>query len=339
MPSDNSLITGALAAMQGPAEAFHSSLAQAVEDLRAFLVRHGSSRKDPEDLVAAELGAFGAGHLDARRFSALLAPQATLDSDDLHHVERALEILSAAEARGTDLLRAQVPAGGDLRDIAIRTLAGAGRVFGVIRQIAPLLDGHGAALDAGSLPHGYPFRLWSRGERAVAPPLFIEINGSDFRSVCLAEFLDGSQKIVLVVHGTAPPAPLARLVSPNVLVVQTTETDDLIRVASYSGPAIAVVAADGLVPFVHEPGAGASYADRLTVGDFPDSASPQAAGSQSSFRQAEDLAHLRELATNRSSVPSTHASVPGGSAGQDDATPIDRLAGWLLQQADLPSGN
>jgi len=339
MPSDNSLMSAALESMQGPAEAFHSSLARAVEDLRAFLARHRTSRNDPEDVVASELGAFGAGHVDARRFSALLSPPETLDTDDLHHVERALEILMSAEAKGTDLLRARVPSGGDLRDTAIRTLAEAGRVFGVIRQIAPLLDGQGAALDAGSLPHGYPFILWSRGERAVAPPLFIELNGSDLNAAGLAEFLDGSQRIILVVHGTAPPAPLARLVSPHVLVMQTDDVSDLTRVASFEGPAIAVVGSDGLVPFVHEPGAGIGYADRLTISEFPESTPSQAVGSQSSFRQSEDLAHLKELANSRSSASQVPASGVAAGAGQGDADPIDRLAGWLLQQADLPSGN
>jgi len=339
MPSEDSLVVAALEAMQAPAEAFHSSLARAVEDLSAFIVRHRKSAGDPEDLVAAELGAFGAGHLNARRFAALLARPDTLEPDDLHHIERALEILSAAEAKGADLLCATVPSGGDLRDTVTRTLAEAGRVFGVIRQVAPLLDGHGAALDAGSLPHGYPFSLWTRGERAVGPPLFIQVNGSDLNATGLAEFLDGSQKIILVVHGTAPPAPLARLVSPQVLVLQTAETADLDRVASFDGPAIAAVGTDGLIAFVHEPGSGSTYSSRLAVGEFPESGPSHAVGSQSIFRQAEDLEHLKELATVQSSASPVPVAVGAESTGQEDSDPVDRLAGWLLQQADLPSGD
>ncbi len=339
MPSEDSLMTEALAAMQAPSEAFHSSLARAIEDLRAFLVRHGTSRGEPEELVAAELGAFGAGHVDARLFSALLAPPETLETDDLRHVERALETLTAAESRGTDLLCARVPSGGDLRDTAAKTLAEVGRVFGVIRQVAPLLDGHGSALDPGSLPHGYAFSLWSRGERAVAPPLFIDVNGSDLDTAALAEFLDGAQKIVLVVRGTAAPAPLARLVSPHVLVVQTHEADDLARVASFSGPAVAAVGSEGLIPFVHDPDAGAVYADRLSVGELPDPGTLHAIGSLSSFRQTEDLAHLGELASTRPSNSAAPASsVVAGQEGRKDDDPIDRLAGWLLQQADLAPG-
>lgn len=339
MPSDDSLITGALEAMQAPAEAFHSALARAVEDLRAFIARHRKPPGEPEDLAAAELGVFGAGHLDVRRFSALLSRPDTIEPDDLHHVERALEILAVAESRGTDLLCARVPSGGDLRDTAIQMLAEAGRVFGVIRQVAPLLDGHGAALDPGSLPHGYPFSLWSRGERAVAPPMFIQLNGSDLNAAGLAEFLDGSQKIILVVHGTSPPAPLARLVSPHVLVVQTHLTDDLARVASFAGPAIAAVGSEGLIPFVHQPGSGGSYADRLEVGDLPDAGPSHALGTQSSFRQSEDLAHLKALATVRSTDPSVLEPVAAGPAAQENADSIDRLAGWLLQQAHLPTGD
>lgn len=339
MPFEDSLVAAALQAMQAPAEEFHSSLARAVEDLGAFIARHRKSAGDPEDLVTAELGAFGAGHLDVRRFAALLARPDTLEGDDLHHIERALEILSAAEARGTDLLCATVPAGGDLRDTVTRTLAEAGRVFGVIRQVAPLLDGHGAALDAGSLPHGYPFSLWTRGERAVGPPLFIQVNGSDLNAAGLAEFLDGSQKIILIVHGTAPPAPLARLVSPHVLVLQTDDPADLGQVASFAGPAIAAVCHDGLMSFVHQPGAGSAYSSRLTVGKFPEDGPSNAVGAQSIFRQAEDLEHLRELSVARSSAPTVPASVGAEPAGQEDVDPVDRLAGWLLQQADLPTGD
>jgi hypothetical protein len=339
MPSEDSLVAAALQAMQAPAEEFHSSLARAVEDLGAFIARHRKPAGDPEDLVTAELGAFGAGHLDVRRFSALLARPVALEPDDLHHVERALEILSAAEARGTDLLCATVPAGGDLRDTVTRTLAEAGRVFGVIRQVAPLLDGHGAPLAAGSLPHGYPFSMWSRGERAVGPPLFIQVNGSDLNAAGLAEFLDGSQKIILVVHGTAPPAPLARLVSPHVLVLQTDDTADLGQVACFAGPAIAAVCTDGLISFVHVPGSGSGYASRLSVGDLPDSGPSHAVGAQSIFRQTEDLEHLRELSVAGSSAPSAAAAVGADSVGQEDADPVDRLAGWLLQQADLTTGD
>lgn len=335
MPSDDSLVAAALEAMREPAEAFHSALARAVEDLRAFLARHQGTRSDPEHLAAAELGAFGDGRVDATRFAALVAPPEPVESGDLHHVERALETLAAAKAKGTDLLRTRVSLGGDLRDTVARALADTGRVFGVIRRVIPLLEGRGEVVDAGSLPHGYPFAMWSRAERAVAPPLFVELDGADLGVAGLAEFLDGSQKIVLIVHGTAPPASLAQLLSPRVLVVQTTEPAELVSVATTPGPAIAALGTDGLVPFIHDPAGGTCYAERLSVGDLP-SADTLPAGD---FRQTEDVEHLRELAAARTPVTGSPGSASrGAQADKVDADPVDRLAGWLLQQANLGDG-
>jgi hypothetical protein len=335
MPSDDSLITGALEAMREPAEAFHSALARTVEDLRTFLGRHQGSRGDPEHLAAAELGAFGEGRVDATRFAALAAPTETVESNDLRHVERVLETLMTAEAKGADLLRTRVPRGESLRDGIAGALAETGRVFGVIRRVVPLLEGRGEVVNAGSLPHGYPFALWSRAERGVAPPLFVELDGADLNVAGLSEFLDGAQKIVLIVRGTAPPAPLAQLLSPSVMVMQTHEPSDLARVAAVPGPAIVALGSDSLLPFVHDPAGGACYAERLSVGDIPEIATARLAD----FRQAEDLAHLRELSTaHAGTIGSADTVTLVEAAVSPDADPVDRLAGWLLQQAGLIEG-
>jgi len=335
MPSDDSLITGALEAMREPAEAFHSALARAVEDLQTFLTRHQGTHGDPEHLAAAELGAFGEGRVDATRFAALVAAPETVESGDLRHVERVLETLIAAEDRDTDLLRTRVSRGENLREQVAAALAETGRVFGVIRRVLPLLEGRGDIVNAGSLPHGYPFALWSRSERRVAPPLFVELDGADLNVAGLSEFLDGAQKIVLIVRGTAPAAPLAQLLSPGVLVMQTHDPAELARVATVPGPAIVALGSDSLVPFVHDPAGGTCYAERLSVGDLP----AVAAIPSSDFRQTEDLAHLRELATARTMASgSADSAAPVEMTVPVDADPVDRLAGWLLQQADFVDG-
>ncbi|MDH3298858.1 MAG: hypothetical protein OEM96_11340 [Gemmatimonadota bacterium] len=335
MPSDDSLVDRALGVMHEPAEAFHSALARAIEELRAFVSRHRIPTGDPGQLAALELGAFGEGRVDPTRFAELSTRPAAVESRDLHHVERALETLIAAEAKGTDLLRARVPRGGSLRDVVSQALAETGRVFGVIRRIAPVLDGGGEVIDGGSLPHGYPFALWSRAERAAAPPLFVEVDGADLNVAGLSEFLDGSQKIVLMVQGSAPPAPLAQLLSPRVLVMQTADPTALARVAAMNGPAVVALGTDGLVPFVHDPAAGRCYAERISVQDLP-SAEDLPRGD---FRQAEDVEHLRELAT-AGSPPSNAAGAPRIAPAQEiHADSVDRLAGWLLEQAQFSSSS
>jgi hypothetical protein len=334
MPSDDSLVTAALAELSEPAEAFHSALARAVEELRTFVARHRVGDADPAALVAMELGAFGDGRVDANRFAALASQPEAVDVGDLHEVERTLELLISAEAKGTDLLRARVPRAGDLREVVSRALADIGRVFGEIRRITPVLEGHGEITGGDSLPNGYPFARWTRAERSVAPPLFVELDGGDLNVAGLSEFLDGSQKIVLVVQGSAPPAPLARLLSPGVFVMQTLDPAALAAVATTGGPAVVAVGTEGLVPFTHDPAAGSCYAERIAIEHIP------AADDLSlkDFRQSEALKHLSELATSRTPTATTGNGQPAAVAADEDAAPADRLAGWLLQQAGLMDG-
>ena len=335
MPSDDTLIRGAVEAVREPAEAFHSALARAIEDVRSFLARHRASAGDPKDLAAAELGRFGEGRVDATRFAALIAPPKTIGSADLLYVERALEILVKAESRGTDLWKVRVHGGGNLRETVATALADTGRVFGVMRRIAPLLDGRGTKVDAGNLGQGYPFESWTRAERAAAPPLVVEVEGSDMNGAAgLSEFLDGAQKIVLVVRGTAPPAPLAHLISPRVFVMQTQDPAELLRLGKSADPAIAAIAAVGLVPFLHDPSLGRRYADRLTVGDIPAPDELRTLG----FRQIEEVEHLRELADTHRGAPRGDQKVESTPVAPPEADPVDHLAGWLLQQANLVDG-
>lgn len=335
MPSDGSLISDALAAMAEPAGEFHSALVLAVEDLRSFLARHRAADGPPEDLAAAELGAFGEGRVDANRFAALIAPPRAIGTAELHNVERALEALVAAEAKGTDLLKETVHRSGDLRETVTRVLCRIGTVFGVVRGVAPLLEGSGEAVDPERLTDGYSFGSWTRAEKAAAPPLFIEVDAPDLKAAGLSEFLEGGQKIVLVVSGTAPPAPLAPLVSPGVMVLQTADPADLESVGRFRGPAVVALAADGLVPFRHDPAAGNSYSERLQVGDMPAPGARPGLG----FRENEDLRHLRELATGlRTAAPEAGAVSAAAVDAAPDDDPVGRLAGWLLQQANFTDG-
>src|SRR5699024_9036906 len=119
-----------------------------------------------------------------------------------------------------DLYRVAVPAGSDLRDVVRNALAARGRVFAVARGAEQIRSGRGRS-EAADEQAGFPFRLWNRAERQIAPPLVIEVEGGDLLVPGLAEYLEGGVKIVLVVKQPAPCASLSRLIAPHVFVQQT----------------------------------------------------------------------------------------------------------------------
>jgi hypothetical protein len=174
----------------------------------------------------------------------------------------------------------------------------------------------------------------------MAPPLVVEVRGQDLVVGGLAEFLEGGLDIVLVVDGPAPPAPLARLIAPGVFVVQTTDPAEIAPAMAFEGPAIAALMPEGTARFVHDPAAGAGYRARLTVKDRPEQADLTAVGRVTVFQQIQDLEHLDALAVGGQTVAATAAQA--GATAPDTvptevATPADRLAGWLIQQARLPA--
>ena len=110
---------------------------------------------------------------------------------------------------------------------------------------------------------------------------------------------------------------------------------------AFDGPVIAAVMPEGAARFTHDPAAGDGYAARLSVDHLPDADSLAAVGPISVFQQAQDLAHLSALAASggavgASVIASAAGATAGGAAKTGPSTPADRLAGWLLQQAQLP---
>jgi hypothetical protein len=322
-------------------EEFQSALVRAVEDVRGFLAGHRAPAGDRSPQVAAQLGAFGAGRIDPARFASLLTVPETLDAERLHRVEKALSHLEALEVRGDELYRTKVPPGGDLRDTVAHALATVGGAFGMIRVVASARDGRSEPLDPADFTHGFPARRWGRSERKMAPPLVVEVRGEDLVVGGLGEFLEGGLEIVLVVEGKTPPAPLARLIAPGVFVVQTTEAAGLAAAMAFDGPVVAAVMPEGAARFTHDPAAGASYGARLTVHEAADPDALAPVGPLSVFQQAQDLAHLEALVRGGAPAGAAAGPVAAGAAGAEgplggESTPADRLAGWLLQQAQLP---
>jgi hypothetical protein len=174
----------------------------------------------------------------------------------------------------------------------------------------------------------YPFARWSRSERALAPGLVIQLPGSALVAAAVVPYLDGRMKIVFeVTDDEAPPASLARVVSPGVFVQQETGGAELEAFAAFDGVAVAALLPGDAASFVHDPAAGETTYERFVALDFPREVKKRALGGISAAQQAEDYALLETLAV----VPT-----PSGDAAED---PAGKLSAWLLSQADLASAN
>jgi hypothetical protein len=338
MPSDQ-VVAQALLAVRGPRETFRRAVVQAVEQVRSFLA---SQRPAPtrEVHARAELGAFARERLDTSRFAALFGSTGGLLPEELAQVERALEVLRAAADAGDRLYGVEVERGAELRHAVDWALARTGRVFGAAQTVELIRtrryspERHHDMLDeAFPFLHSFPFRRWNRAERQIAPPLVVELEGEDLRVGGLEEFLEGTQKIVLLVRGPCPPAALVRLVTPGVLVAQTADPAELEPLCSATGPAIVALVPDGAATFVHHPAGGATLADRLTVRHLPETEPAAALGGLGLFQQREELRQLRALSTPVAPVVVAGKGADAGVVAAGD--PAERLAAWLLSQADL----
>ncbi|MHC4974066.1 MAG: hypothetical protein ACYTG3_17230 [Planctomycetota bacterium] len=332
MPSDenNARI---LEVLGGQVTAFESAVAATAEAVRASLeAQKGSGNGQPSD-SGADLGPFAAGRIDPERFAALRASPQALDHMTVGRIENVFATLTGLIERKQGLLRVDVAAGGSLRDTVAQALADVGRAFGAARVFDLTRAGSFEAQEHGAFTQAFRFERWSRAERRRAPPLIVHVDGADLYPAGLADFLDGAVKLVLVVSGAAPPAPLVRLISPNTFVMQTSDTGELERFAAWEGTGVAALMPDGAARFVHDPGGGSELWNRLTVAHLP--AAPRAAvGGHSAAQQADALAQLKALAT-RPPEPEAPPVPAGGSPAEAAGGPVDKLAAWLLDQADL----
>ena len=114
----------------------------------------------------------------------------------------------------------------------------------------------------------------------------------------------------------------------------------LARFAAWDGPGIAALGPDEAAQFVHDPSAGAAPWQRLTLTAKPEGAPRRAIAGLSVAQQADEL-QLLEILAAAPAAPAplagpTHAGPVAGAPARA-ADPADRLAAWLLDQADLSS--
>ncbi|MDH3592708.1 MAG: hypothetical protein OER88_12560 [Planctomycetota bacterium] len=318
-------------------EVFHSALAATVEQARGVVAVQSAD----DDAQAARLGSFAADRIDTARFASLLDRRTALDAATLRVMEDALGVLHDVVGQAAAPCAVQVEPGGSLHDTVSHAFAQAGRAFGATRVFELARSGryrpeeHGAWLDA------FPAGRWSRAERAVAPPLMVTVNGRDLRPEGLAAFLDGAAKILLVVRGDAPQAPLVRLIAPGVFVVQTDDPAALAAFGTWDGPGIAALLPGGTARFTHDPRGGDELWERVVIDGLPETKPPPFLGGRSAAQQRDELAQLAAYA-RRPAAPapapmptSTATPAPVVAAAPVAGDPVDKLATWLLAQADL----
>ncbi|MFV2006362.1 MAG: hypothetical protein ACC667_02905 [Longimicrobiales bacterium] len=332
MPSDER-VQQALAAVSGPREAFMSAVKVAVDQVGSYLDANTGVEEAKPERAASELGRFAEGRIDPQRFAALTGVREPLDDRSQEVLEEALEVLRALVKKGDENFLVYLDEGDSLVDRVEAALAASGRAFGAAEAVERIRTGGDAQAARKSFTGGNPPGRWSRAERRLAPPLVVSVPGSALDVEGMGRLLEGTIRIVLVVDGPAPPAALVSLVTPGVFVLQTSDAEELARLGDTTGPAIAALLPETCPGFVHDPAGGAALGQRVTVGDLPEAATVRMLGAMTAWRQTEALAQLAALKSAAEAAPPSANGKPSESV--EAPAPADRLAAWLLDQANL----
>ena len=308
---------------------YREAVVLAADELEAsFRVARASTVADQIPAFAAALGPLGAAHLETDRLAPLFgSEEPSLAGPALGAVEQAAGVLRDLAA-STEVAHLDLAPGVDLTGSVREALAHAGRAFGAAHVVAVARNGRFDPAAHGPWLESYPFARWNRRERLLAPPLVVSLDGADLKAGGLAEFLDGGVALVLLVRDSvAPPAALVRLVSPGVLVAQTLDGAAVSAVAAWAGPSVIAWVPAGCAAFIHDPDQSGGLGARLRI--LSDAVPPRRGlGGQSASQLAEELHQLEAMAGL--------ATTPAGAvAAGDSAHPVDRLAAWILTQADL----
>jgi hypothetical protein len=151
------------------------------------------------------------------------------------------------------------------------------------------------------------------------------VNGADLRADALAEYLDGRQKLVLLVRGACTPAPLVRMVTPGIFVLQAAAETELAGLAAFDGPGVAALVPEPVARFAHDPLGDDTGGRRLTVTHLPAEASRTAVGGWSVWQQREELAQLAALELLLTTQAAALAT-PGSPTPPEPAPEAPRLA-------------
>ncbi|MGD2153252.1 MAG: hypothetical protein PVG79_08265 [Gemmatimonadales bacterium] len=332
MPSD-SRIEAALRALAGPIERYRSAVVTTVEEVRGYLASHRPDEDRGDGNAAARLGVFAVGRIDVERFMSVLVDEGPEEPERLRKVEEAFEVLNSISTGDDSLFHIKLKKGARLRDAVAGRWAEIGRGFAAARLAGTATAGKLSANGAKGQLEPLGFERWSPTERQLAPPLVVELDGADLHAGDLAEFLDGNVKIALVVSGEMAPAPLVRLITPSTFVLQTADDTGLDRFADAEGPAVAALVPASAARFIHDPAAGSSPAQRLGLIGLPEKPPKHAVGGTSVRQQLDELEQLKMLAGEPVAEEAEGEAV--APVARPVAAKVDKLAAWLLSQADL----
>lgn len=309
----------ALDAVRSQNELFRSAVAAASDQVRGLLSGTGNVSEDQ----SVALGKFAQGRVNFDRFASFAPKAARIDAATEVPIRAAQEVLKSLLAQGDDLFVLNIEEGKDLSQKVGRRLADIGRAFSAAHVIDLAKRGQYSDEKHAAMLKKHPFRKWNKSERALAPGLVIELNGSDFSPSLIVPYLDEHSKFVFKVDGVAPAAALSRVISPGVFVQQETGDVALDSFAAFEGAAVAALLPSTAASFIHDPSAGETTYERFVSLEFPGEVKKLAIGGISPAQQAQDYALLESLAV----VP-----VPTGDAASD---PAGKLSAWLLSQSDL----
>lgn len=324
MPYDAKALE-ALTALSPAIDAYQARVTAVADRIKEYLDTNGDDTEAAHE--GARLGEFAAGRIDLDRFAALWEPADALDHSERRIVARARDVLRDIATWEKEQFIVNVPPGGRIAAALGNFLSDIGRGLGAM-TVAELVRTRRFDDDDLDLFHGFPRFRWTRAERGLSPPVIVTLDGADLWAGEAAQYLDGNQKVVLVVRSPAPPAPMVRLITPGTFVMQTCEVHALEMLLTTDGPAIAAVMPDGAAEFVHRPGATPSH-QRIVLTTRPQGARRGVEG-WTTWQQQQELEQLYALA----------AAPPAAAQPTSDATTADpaaRLASWLLSHADAAS--
>ncbi|MFH1762800.1 MAG: hypothetical protein ABIF09_01290 [Gemmatimonadota bacterium] len=331
MPSDER-IAQSLDALSAAREFFTSSVAMSAEEVRGILERERGANENPQVKLAHELGPFAAGRIDLDRLAPFVGANQRMDEGKRARIQAAYEALVQLKKAGNGVFTAKVPLDGYLRGTLFSALGKVGVAFGAARSVEWALHDLANPEGVEDALERFPPNLWNKAERACSPPIVIEVEGQDLRAASLGELLEGSQKIVLVVNGPAAPAPLVRLITPGVTVIQTDDPAELAALAASPGPGVAALMPAGAAKFSHLPGRGKGLNGRLEVKYLPEQEPRRALGAISAFQQVEELRQLASLTASVEAVAVVSSEAGNGAPVVDEA---GQLASWLIHQANF----
>lgn len=307
---------------------FRSSLATAVGLLRGSLAQVTGDSKKKQEIAEKSLGSFAAGRIDASRFEEFATNKTTVEASAGPIIERALDVMVELMDSGDALNRVRLEEGQNLRCLLSRTTKNIGRAFGAAQAVELAKVGNYIEAEHGGWFDAYLYKNWSAVQRNLAPAIVVELADGSAQATNIGEYVDGNFKAILVYGEDCPPAPLARLITPGVFVLQTSDCLGLDDFLSFEGPGIAAVVPQGAARFAHDPRRGSTLAQRLVGVEIPDSLSLRHSGGLSVTQQQQDLAQLQALASAETLTAA--AEEPAAKAN-----PVDKLAAFLLGNAHL----